>query len=105
MKGRCLALVLILSVFCFVQGVDDACVYPGTCHPPSSYKYIGGRDVVPRYQWTTSGGFCGAVSIQAIALTYGMWVSEDLIRFGSILNTQYSILNTQYSILNTNTQY
>ena len=62
---------------------DDLCVYPGTCQAPDpdAYKYISGRlTAVPRDQWVDSGGFCGAVSIQTLALTYGAYISQDLIR-------------------------
>mmetsp|Transcript_3045 Transcript_3045/g.4652 ORF Transcript_3045/g.4652 Transcript_3045/m.4652 type:complete len:356 (+) Transcript_3045:27-1094(+) len=73
--------IYFILVLCFIAIVrsDESCVDPGTCIPPN-YKYISGRDVIPRYQWTISGGFCGSVSIQSIALSYGMWVSQDLVR-------------------------
>lgn len=58
---------------------SESCVYPGTCIPPAR-SYTAGRDVVPRKQWGDSGGFCGALSIQAIGLSYGAWISQDLIR-------------------------
>jgi hypothetical protein len=74
-----LSLVFLLSCG-LVASEDSLCVSPGTCTPPSDYKHIAGRDVIPRYQWTISGGFCGSVSIQSIALTYGAWISQDLIR-------------------------
>lgn len=63
-----------------VYAGDKPCVDPGVCTPPTDYKYVVGRDATPREQWAISGGFCGALSIQTIAMTYGYWVSEDLIR-------------------------
>ena len=38
---------------------DPACVYPGSCEPPSpeEYPFKGGRaNLVPRQQWVESGG-------------------------------------------------
>lgn len=58
---------------------DPLCVSPGTCTPPSSL-YVRGRDAVPRYQWTGSGGFCGASSIQTIIQSFGAYFSQDIIR-------------------------
>lgn len=59
---------------------DELCVSPGTCVPPNS-KYSAGRIyATPRKQWVDSGGFCGALSIQTLALSYGAYISQDLIR-------------------------
>lgn len=80
MKRRSLISLLFLSILKYIQSNDSLCIYPGICQPPIDYKYITGRDVIPRYQWTISGGFCGSLSIQSIGLTYGIWISQDLIR-------------------------
>ncbi|GMH64999.1 hypothetical protein TL16_g04092 [Triparma laevis f. inornata] len=64
-------------------GDDSACVNPGTCTEPDPtlYPFVGGRTaLVPRQQWVESGGFCGALSIQSIAMTYGAYISQDLVR-------------------------
>jgi hypothetical protein len=37
-------------------------------------------DIPPRNQWTNANGYCGEISIQSIALYYGTWVSEDVVR-------------------------
>jgi hypothetical protein len=37
-------------------------------------------DIPPRTQWTNADGYCGEISIQSIALYYGTWVSEELVR-------------------------
>jgi hypothetical protein len=61
---------------------DYVCVSPGTCSPPSAddYPYVGGRtELIPRSQWVESGGFCGALSIQSIAMTYGAYISQDIV--------------------------
>ena len=63
----------------FLESQDAHCVFPGTCTPPMT-KYSKKATVIPRDQWTIEGGFCGALSIQSIALTYGAWISQDLIR-------------------------
>jgi hypothetical protein len=36
--------------------------------------------IPPRVQWNNSDGYCGETSIQSIALYYGTWASEELIR-------------------------
>ena len=73
------ALLLIVSA-----SADELCVTPGSCQPPSpssGYSFQAGRNTaIPRKQWGDSGGFCGAVSIQTIALSYGAYISQDLIR-------------------------
>lgn len=35
---------------------------------------------MPRNQWGDSGGFCGALSVQVIGMSYGVWHSQDIIR-------------------------
>lgn len=81
---------------------DPSCIYPGICTPPCDYSYVGGRNVVPRYQWTISGGFCGSVSIQAIGLTYGAWISQDLIRKAAPEAEGHGNSIEGYEILHTN---
>lgn len=74
---------LVSAALAITSPDDPLCVYPGTCSPPSSsdYPYVGGRtELVPRSQWVESGGFCGALSIQSIAMTYGAYISQDIVR-------------------------
>lgn len=80
------------------------CVEPGVCVPPSDYKYVTGRNAIPRVQWGSEGGFCGSVSIQTIALTYGFWVSQDLVRKATPDNGQGGHGNPDdgYEVLHTN---
>jgi hypothetical protein len=78
MKLACLTLLVM-----GVAASDDLCVFPGTCTEPdpASYPFVGGRTAAqPRQQWVESGGFCGAVSIQTIAMSYGAYISQDLVR-------------------------
>jgi len=58
---------------------DTHCVAPGTCTAPKT-KFMKRATVIPRDQWTIAGGFCGSLSIQSIALTYGAWISQDKVR-------------------------
>jgi hypothetical protein len=58
---------------------DAHCVAPGTCTAPKT-KFMKRATVIPRDQWTISGGFCGSLSIQSIALTYGAYISQDRVR-------------------------
>jgi len=80
------------------------CVKPGQCVPPSDYKYVSGRNAIPRVQWGSEGGFCGSVSIQTIALTYGFWISQDLVRKATPDNGQGGHGNPDdgYEVLHTN---
>jgi len=55
------------------------CVAPGVCKQPAA-KFVNVLDIKPRQQWNTAGGFCGAVSMQVSAMSYGAWISEDLVR-------------------------
>ena len=41
---------------------DSHCVAPGTCTAPMT-KFLKRATVIPRDQWTISGGFCGSLSI------------------------------------------
>lgn len=57
---------------------DSPCTQ-GICTPPSS-RYSLVLDVTPRLQWTNDGGYCGSMSIQQLALNYGVWVSQQQVR-------------------------
>jgi hypothetical protein len=94
----------ILSFAVLVVGAmgDNSCVAPGVCTPPNDYKYTAGRDVVPRVQWPDSGGFCGSSSIQAIAQSYGAWISQDLIRKAAPEGGGHGNPIQGYEILHTN---
>jgi hypothetical protein len=37
-------------------------------------------DIPNRLQWQTGNGWCGEMSIQSVALYYGAWVSESVVR-------------------------
>src|SRR5262249_22321879 len=37
-------------------------------------------DIPPRHQWENDSGYCGETSIQAIALYYGAWISQKVVR-------------------------
>merc|ERR1719450_705332 len=56
-----------------------ACVYPEICQKPVR-KYSKVLPVQGRFQWDESGGFCGSLSIQTMALTHGAWISQDHVR-------------------------
>jgi hypothetical protein len=58
---------------------DSHCVAPGTCTPPKT-RFHRLATVIPRVQWIIDGGFCGSLSIQSIALTFGAWISQDRVR-------------------------
>jgi hypothetical protein len=55
------------------------CVEPAVCTPPNS-KYSNVLPVQSRQQWTNKDGYCGALSVQASAMAFGMWISEDQVR-------------------------
>jgi len=37
-------------------------------------------NIPPREQWPNNGGYCGETSLQSIALHYGAWISQDVVR-------------------------
>ncbi|KAH8090238.1 hypothetical protein JL720_6553 [Aureococcus anophagefferens] len=52
---------------------------PGTCTPPAGYAHARVAPVSPRRQWVDAEGvFGGASAIQAIALSYGVYVSQGV---------------------------
>ena len=59
---------------------DESCVAPGTCTAPSAAAFSAVAPVTPRHQWPDKGGYCGSLSVQAIALSFGAWISEDGVR-------------------------
>lgn len=58
--------------------------------------------VEPRRQWTQSGGYCGSLSVQAIALSYGVWISQSVVRMSAADGGGHGDPNTGYEILHTN---
>ena len=67
---------LLVALF---TGRNTECVYPGTCDPPEA-KFSRTMDMRPREMWVDDGGYCGSLSIQEVALSYGAWISQDLVR-------------------------
>ena len=63
---------------CFPRSI--ACPVPSTCKPPAAAKNSKIMRVQSRKQWPDRGGYCGALSIQSIALSYGAYISQDQIR-------------------------
>lgn len=55
------------------------CVEPAVCTPPHS-KYSRVAPVQSRQQWTNKDGYCGSLSVQANAMAFGMWISQDQVR-------------------------
>ncbi|MEI6602289.1 MAG: hypothetical protein WCL54_02245 [Clostridia bacterium] len=49
---------------------------PTTSPLPTSIKF----PIPPRFQWDNANGYCGETSIQSIALYYGVWVSQQVVR-------------------------
>lgn len=71
---------LYLAALLAARALAGPCVAPGTCTPPAtSYSRIVAGPA-PGIQWETSGGFCGAFSVQHAALGFGAWISQDLVR-------------------------
>jgi hypothetical protein len=82
--------------------VDPKCVTPGTCKAPANALYSSVLPTGPRHQWEWDGGFCGALSIQTIALTHGVWISQDLIRKNAAPGGGHGNDSLGYEILHTN---
>jgi len=60
--------------------------------------------VPSRNQWYYSGGFCGALSIQSIALSHGVYLSQKLIRQAAPPGGGHGDRTDGYEILHTNIQ-
>ncbi len=73
-------ITITLAALLVSQSLAGPCVVPGNCTAPSTKfsKVIAGPS--PGIQWETSGGFCGAFSVQHAALGFGAWISQDLVR-------------------------
>ena len=56
----------------------------------------------PRKQWGDSGGYCGSLSIQAIALSHGVWISQDQVRKAAGPGGGHGDKMNGYEILHTN---
>ena len=98
-----LVLLTTLTTVCVTTAsADSKCVYPGTCQPPAGAQYSKVLPTSPRDQWMDSGGFCGAVSIQTIALAHGSWISQDLIRKAAGPGGGHGDATEGYEILHTN---
>jgi len=81
-----------LSALCLVAGrvaegaysydSYDMSIYPEISKAPQT-KYSKVLPVKGRFQWDESGGFCGSLSIQTMALTHGAWISQDKVRIAN----------------------
>eukprot|EP00041_Stephanoeca_diplocostata_P007597 m.109037 g.109037 ORF g.109037 m.109037 type:complete len:379 (-) comp16955_c0_seq1:131-1267(-) len=81
---------------------DPECVYPGTCTPPPGARHSVVSHVTPRHQWVDSGGFCGSTSIQAIAMSWGVYLSQDLVRKAAPPGGGHGDSVNGYEVLHTN---
>jgi len=78
-----------------------ACVAPGDCKaPPAVNKRV--LPLQPRQQWNINGGFCGAMSVQDIALAYGAYVSQDLVRKANTHGEGHGSASEGYEVLPSN---
>jgi len=90
---------LLLLLLSDIHAQD--CQSPGTCSPPKA-RFLRVMPVTSRLQWTYSGGFCGALSIQSIALSYGAWISQTLIRKAAPDGGGHGDPDDGYEVLHTN---
>merc|ERR1719379_135772 len=58
------------------------CIAPAVCEPPTA-AFSKVQPVQSRSQWTDSGGYCGALSVQAIAMSYGAYISQAQVRLAT----------------------
>lgn len=83
------------------EGSTAQCQAPGTCTPPSA-TFSKVAPVNPRGQWGDSGGYCGSLSIQTIALTHGAYISQDVVRKSTGPGGGHGDAKWGYEILHTN---
>ena len=77
------------------------CQAPGTCKPPAALHSVV-APVSPRLQWGDSGGYCGALSVQTIALSFGAYISQDVVRKAAPEGGGHGDKRDGYEILHTN---
>eukprot|EP01065_Artemidia_motanka_P017447 TRINITY_DN2091_c0_g1_i1.p1 TRINITY_DN2091_c0_g1~~TRINITY_DN2091_c0_g1_i1.p1 ORF type:complete len:355 (+),score=143.35 TRINITY_DN2091_c0_g1_i1:67-1131(+) len=80
---------------------DGSCVYPGVCTAPPA-KYTKVLPVRPHQQWNINGGFCGAMSVQTSAMSYGAWISQDLVRKANTHGEGHGNAKEGFEVLPTN---
>mgnify|MGYP000335800443 FL=1 len=77
------------------------CVSPATCTAPTAqFKRV--MNVQSRQQWGDSGGYCGSLSVQAIAMNYGAWISQTQVRKAAGPGGGHGDRKNGYEILHTN---
>jgi len=82
MVGHAVALALLTAAVGQTPPADvypGLCVEPAVCTPPNA-KFSKVLPVQSRQQWINKDGYCGSVSVQASAMAYGMWISQDQVR-------------------------
>ena len=57
-----------------------ACVKPAVCTAPDHAQHSRVMQVGSRSQWEDNGGYCGSLSVQAIAMNFGAYISQDKAR-------------------------
>ena len=79
-----LRLAVLAGVLVAARGheKDEFCYRPGSCEVPP-YVFSAVAATAPRAAWTSSGGYAAAASIQTVALTYGVWVSQSVVRLAA----------------------
>eukprot|EP00040_Diaphanoeca_grandis_P024980 m.137984 g.137984 ORF g.137984 m.137984 type:complete len:353 (-) comp29965_c0_seq1:60-1118(-) len=83
-QASSLSLVKLTALVALVQSAAASnCIEPGKCTPPATKYSNVLAGITPRQQWNINGGFCGAMSIQTAHLTFGAWISQDLVRKGN----------------------
>lgn len=79
-----------------------SCVAPAVCEAPEHAVHSLVRPVQSRQQWEISGGFCGSLSIQAIAMSYGAYISQREVRRAAGPGGGHGDKQDGYEILHTN---
>ena len=78
------------------------CVEPAVCAPPAQAQFQRVMAVPSRQQWEQGGGYCGSLSIQAIAQSYGAWISQAEVRKAAGPGGGHGDKENGYEILHTN---
>lgn len=76
---RSVVATTLLTLALGQSGVPGECVAPATCTPPAAI-YSRVAPVQSRQQWVNKDGYCGSLSVQASAMAFGMWISQDQVR-------------------------
>jgi len=93
--------LVVATNFAITINGTSSCVAPATCVEPAA-QYSRVMPVRSRNQWGDSGGYCGSLSVQAIAMRYGAYISQSIVRKSTSNGGGHGNERDGWEILHTN---